>query len=70
MLKDWLLGKIETRALNAGVKEMGRFVAGLRAMDDRDIGAIVAIATAIRINLETHGVIAQDVESRPMRGDS
>ncbi len=61
MLKDWLLGKIGTRALDAGVKEMGRFIDGLSAMDDHEIGSIVAIATAIRINLETHGVIARDV---------
>ena len=27
-------------------------------MDDRDLGVIVAVATVIRINFETHGVVA------------
>ncbi len=63
MLKDWFFGKIRTRALHVGAREVEKFVGGFRAMGDHDIGAIVAIATVIRINLETHGVIAEGVFS-------
>ncbi len=60
-MKDWFFGKIQTRALHVGAREVEKFVGGFKAMGDRDIGAIVAIATVIRINLETHGVIAEGV---------
>ena len=60
-MKDWFFGKIQTRALHVGAREVEKFVGGLKAMGDRDIGAIVAIATVIRINMETHGVIAKGV---------
>jgi hypothetical protein len=60
MIRDWLLGKIRAQAVDSGVKEMQGFVAGLKAMDDRDIGTIIAVATVIRINLETNDVIAAD----------
>ena len=61
MLKDWLLGKIRIQALGAGAKEVEKFIAGLEAMEDEEIGAMVAIATVIRVNFETHGVIAEGV---------
>ncbi len=63
MLKDWFFGKIHTRALHVCARDVEKFVGGFRAMGDRDFGTIVAIATVIRINLETHGVIAEDVFS-------
>ena len=46
MLKDWLLGKIRIQALGAGAKEVEKFIAGLEAMEDEEIGAMVAIACA------------------------
>ncbi|MFQ5764908.1 MAG: hypothetical protein ACE5GT_08270 [Rhodospirillales bacterium] len=61
MLKDWLFGKIRTQALSAGTKETETFVTGLKAMGDRELGALVAVATVIRVNMDTHGVIAEDV---------
>ena len=61
MLKDWFLGKIRIQALGAGAKEVEKFIAGLEAMGDEEIGAMVAIATVIRVNFETHGVIAEGV---------
>ncbi len=61
MVKRWLTDMMHGRALSAGSREVDKFVRGLRAMDARDMGAIVAIATAIRVNLETHGVIPEDV---------
>ena len=61
MLKEWLFGKIRTQALGAGAKEIEKFIAGLEAMGDEEIGAMVAIATVIRVNFETHGVIAEGV---------
>ena len=61
MLKNWLFGKIRTQAVRAGTKELETFVAGLRAMSDREMGALVAISTVIRVNLEAHGVISEDI---------
>ncbi len=61
MLKDWLSGKIRTQALGAGAKELEKFIAGLEALKDEEIGAMVAIATVIRINFETNDVIAEGV---------
>ena len=60
-MKDWLLGKVQTRALSAGAKEIEKFNAGLKAMGDKDLGTIVAIATVIRINFETNDVIPEGV---------
>lgn len=61
MIRDWILGKIRTRAVDSGAKELQDFVAGLKAMDDRDMGTLVAVATVIRINLETNNVIAAGI---------
>ena len=61
MLKNWLFGKIRTQAVRAGTKELETFVAGLRAISDREMGALVAISTVIRVNLEAHGVISEDI---------
>lgn len=61
MVKDWLFGKIRTQALRAGTKETKTFVDGLKAMGDRDLGGLVAVATVVRVNMETHGVIASDL---------
>ena len=60
-MKDWIFGKIQTRALHVGAREVEKFVGGFKAMGNRDIGVILAVATVIRINLETHGVIAEGV---------
>ena len=61
MLKDWLFGKIQTRALGTSTREVEKFVAALQGMGDKDLGAIVAIATVLRVNFESHGVLARDV---------
>lgn len=61
MVKGWLTDKMHGRALSVGAREVDRFVRGLRAMDAQDMGAMVAIATAIRVNFETHGVIPEGV---------
>ena len=67
MLKDWFLGKVHPRALESSTKEVKAFVDGLKAMSDEDIGTIIAVATLIRINFETHGVIPEDVfEAGPL----
>ena len=60
-MKDWFLDKVGTRALATSTKEMKAFVDGLKAMSDEDIGTVVAVATVIRINFETHNVIPDDV---------
>jgi hypothetical protein len=61
MLKDWFFGKIKAQALNTGAKEIEKFNAGLKAMSGEDLGAVVAIATVIRINFETNDVIPEGV---------
>ena len=60
-MKDWFLDKVGTKALDSSTKEVGKFVAGLKGMGDKDLGAIVAIATVLRVNFESHGVLARDV---------
>ncbi len=60
-MKDWFLGKVGTRALESSTKEVKAFVDGLKAMSDEDIGTVVAVATVIRVNFETHDVIPNDV---------
>ena len=47
--------------MTAGAKEIEKFIAGLKAMSGEDLGAIVAIATVIRINFETNDVIPKGV---------
>ena len=61
MLKDWLLGKVSSRALDSSTKEVDKFVTALKSLGDRDLGAIVAIATVLRINFESHDILARDV---------
>ncbi len=61
MLKDWYLDKVRTRALESSTKEVKTFVDGLKAMSDEDIGTVIAVATVIRINFESVGVIPDDV---------
>ena len=40
---------------------MDKFVTALKDLGDRDLGAIVAIATVLRINFESHDILARDV---------
>ncbi len=61
MFGQWLKTHLGERALEAGRRELGRFVTGLRAMSDEDLGALVAIATVLRVNFESHDVIPEDV---------
>ena len=71
-MKDWFLGKIHPRALESSTKEVKTFVDGLKAMSDEDIGTIIAVATLIRINFETHGVRRQahflELPGQPVNG--
>ncbi len=60
-MKDWFLGKVRTQALGSSTKEVKAFIDGLKAMSDEDIGTVIAVATVIRVNFETHGVIPEDV---------
>lgn len=66
-MKDWFLGKVRPRALVSSTKEVKAFVDGLKAMSDEDIGTVIAVATVIRVNFETHDVIPDDVfENGPL----
>lgn len=64
MIKSWLSGMMEDRALKSSAKEVGRFVDGLRRTADRDLGVIVGIATVVRVNMETHGVLPEGLFQR------
>ena len=59
MIGDWLRGKIGRHASHAGAREVERFVGGLEAAGDHDLGVLVAVATAVRINLEAQGVLPE-----------
>jgi len=61
MLKDWFLDKVGSRALDASTREVEKLVTALKGMGDKDLGAIVAIATVLRVNFESHDVLAIDV---------
>ena len=61
MLKDWFLGQVRPQALASSTKEVEKFVSALKSMGDKDLGSMLAIATVLRINFESHGVLAQDV---------
>jgi len=63
MLKDWFYGKVRNQALGASTKELQKFVDGLKAMSPKDLGSVVAVATVIRINFETNGVVAENIFS-------
>ena len=47
------------RALSAGAREVERFVRALEAMEDEDLGILVAVTAAVRANFETHGVLPE-----------
>lgn len=59
MIKDWFLEKVRHQALTSAESEVRKFVAGLEKMEPRDLGALVAIATAVRVNMETYQVIPE-----------
>ena len=61
MLKDWFYGKVRNQALGASTKELQKFVDGLKAMSPEDLGSVVAVATVIRINFETNGIVAENI---------
>jgi hypothetical protein len=54
-LRAWM----QERALNKSAEEVTRFLDGLRATSDRDMGLLVAVATVVRVNMETHGVLPE-----------
>jgi len=57
LLQTWM----GERALRDSHREMDRFIRGLGRLDDRELGAMVAVATTLRINLENHGEIPRDL---------
>lgn len=61
MFGQWLKSHLGERALEAGRRELQRFVVGLRTLSDEDLGALVAVATVLRINFESHEVIPEGV---------
>ena len=57
MIGGWLGGMMQERAARAGGREVERFVRGLEGTGDNDLGVLVAVATAVRINLEIQGIL-------------
>ena len=59
MIDGWLGGMMRERAARSGAREVERFVRGLEGTGDIDLGVLVAVATAVRVNLETQGVLPE-----------
>jgi len=60
MFKDWMQG----RAQKSAARDVQALIDGLRKLPDRDVGVILAIATAVRVNMETHDVIPEGIFQR------
>lgn len=56
---------LHQRALQSGAHELDEFVKGLVATGDRSLGALLAIATVVRVNLEAHQVVPEGVFWNP-----
>lgn len=54
---------MNARALEAGRKEVQRFVDALQALDDEDMGVVIAVATVIRANMEKEGFLPRGLFS-------
>jgi hypothetical protein len=61
ILRRWFRTHLGERALDAGRRDLVRFNAGLAESSDADLGALIAVATVLRINFETHEVIPPGV---------
>ena len=59
MLGGWLLDRMRGRALSSGLREVERFVRALEAMEDEELGVLVAVIAAVRANFETQGVLPE-----------
>ena len=53
---DWLKRRAQLSGLRAATEDVERFHASLRGMSDPEIGMLLALATAIRLNLRNENV--------------
>lgn len=57
VITGWLRERMRERAQSASEAELGAFVAKLGGLGDRDVAVILAVATAVRVNMEENGVV-------------
>jgi hypothetical protein len=70
MIMNWLAGHLKDRALKSSTKEIRHFIEGLQRTADRDMGFIVGVATVVRVNMETHGVLPPGLFQREVLSPS
>lgn len=54
---------MNARAVDAGRKEVQKFVDGLRQLNDNDMAVVIAVSTVIRINMEKEGFLPKNLFS-------
>lgn len=59
MFAGWLRQRMEGHAARSGAREVENFVESLETTGDADLGVLVAIATAVRVNMEAQGILPQ-----------
>ena len=65
MIFDWLKQTFDNQARNPSVTEVTGFIDGLRSMTEEDIGAVIAVATVIRVNMEKEGFLPKGLFDEP-----
>jgi hypothetical protein len=63
---------LNKRALNETRRAIGDFISGLKSMTDQDLGAILAVSTVIRVNMEDQGYLPKgiyDNQTRPTKNE-
>ena len=55
MIGNWIKRKVQLAAVKGAREDLERFVLSLRGMSSEEIGTLVAVATVIRVNLQSQG---------------
>lgn len=57
VITGWLRERMRERAFHASEAELKAFVEKLGRLGDRDVAVILAVATAVRVNMEENGLL-------------
>lgn len=71
-IKHIVSNYLNKRALNETRIAIGGFISGLKNMTDQDLGAILAVSTVIRVNMEDQGYLPKGLyvdQTQPTRGE-
>lgn len=52
---------MQARAIEAGRKEVQRFIDSLRDLNDTDMGVVLAVTTVIRVNMQKETLLPKDI---------